>query len=63
MNITQVREQLHLLIDEVDDIYVLNGLYRNLLSDKHQREAYEKEQLEKAKKQGRTGQRQRRELA
>ena len=55
MNITQVREQLHLLIDEVDDIYVLNGLYRNLLSDKRQREEYEKEQLEKAKKQVRTG--------
>ncbi|SOD91869.1 hypothetical protein [Spirosoma fluviale] len=55
MNITQVREQLHLLIDEVDDIYVLNGLYRNLLSDKRQREEYEREQLEKAKKQGRTG--------
>lgn len=57
MNINQVREKLHLLIDEVDDIYVLNGLYRNLLSDKQQRELYEKEQLEKAKKQGRTGQR------
>lgn len=55
MNITQVREQLHLLIDEVDDIYVLNGLYRNLLSDKRQREEYEKELQEKAKKQGRTG--------
>jgi hypothetical protein len=55
MNITQVREQLHLLIDEVDDIYVLNGLYRNLLSDKRQRDEYEKEQQEKAKKQGRTG--------
>lgn len=57
MNINQVREKLHLLIDEVDDIYVLNGLYRNLLSDKQQRELYEKEQLEKARKQGRTGQR------
>ncbi|GAB3552600.1 hypothetical protein [Spirosoma fluminis] len=53
MNITQVREQLHRLIDEVDDIYVLNGLYRNLISDKRQREAYEKEQQEKAKKQTR----------
>lgn len=51
MNITQVREHLHRLIDEVDDIYVLNGLYRNLLSDKNQRDAYEKEQAEKAKKQ------------
>ncbi|GAB2562765.1 hypothetical protein [Spirosoma areae] len=51
MNITQVREHLHRLIDEVDDIYVLNGLYRNLLSDKRSREAYEKEQLEKSKKQ------------
>lgn len=51
MNITQVREHLHRLIDEVDDIYVLNGLYRNLLSDKNQRDAYEKEQVEKAKKQ------------
>ncbi len=50
MNITQVREHLHRLIDEVDDIYVLNGLYRNLLSDKRQREEYEREQLAKAKK-------------
>ncbi|WP_198175256.1 hypothetical protein [Spirosoma telluris] len=52
MNITQVREHLHRLIDEVDDLYVLNGLYRTLTADKRQREAYEKEQLEKAKKQG-----------
>lgn len=51
MNITQVREHLHRLIDEVDDIYVLNGLYRNLLSDKRQREEYELEQREKAQKQ------------
>lgn len=51
MNITQVREHLHRLIDEVDDIYVLNGLYRNLLSDKNRREEYEREQAEKAKKQ------------
>ncbi len=52
MNITQVREHLHRLIDEVDDIYVLNGLYRNLQSDKRQREEYEREQQEKAKKYG-----------
>lgn len=57
MNINQVREKLHLLIDEVDDIYVLNGLYRNLLSDKQQRELYEKEQLDKARKSGQPGQR------
>lgn len=44
MNINQVREQLHRLIDEVDDIYVLNGLYRNLAADKRQREDYEREQ-------------------
>ena len=50
MNIIQVREHLHRLIDEVDDIYVLNGLYRTLQSDKRQREDYEKEQVEKAKK-------------
>ena len=54
MNITQVREHLHRLIDEVDDIYVLNGLYRNLLSDKLRREEYEREQLEKAKRQTRS---------
>lgn len=54
MNITQVREQLHRLIDEVDDLYVLNGLYRNLVADKRQREAYEQEQ---AKKQARPGNR------
>ncbi|MFD2932642.1 hypothetical protein [Spirosoma flavum] len=62
MNIIQVREHLHRLIDEVDDIYVLNGLYRNLLSDKQQRDAYEKEQSrtdvrEKAQKQARPGER------
>lgn len=51
MNITQVREHLHRLIDEVDDIYVLNGLYRTLVSDKRQREEYEKEQAEKARRQ------------
>jgi hypothetical protein len=56
MNINQVREQLHRLIDEVDDIYVLNGLYRNLSADKRQREDYEREQAEKAErnKNGRT---------
>lgn len=48
MNINEIREQLHLLIDEVDDIYVLNGLYRNLSAEKRHREAYEKEQREKA---------------
>lgn len=51
MNVNQVREHLHRLIDEVDDLYVLNGLYRTLIADKRQREDYEKEQLEKAKKQ------------
>lgn len=55
MNIIQVREHLHRLIDEVDDIYVLNGLYRNLLSDKQQREQYELEQREKAQKQSSDG--------
>jgi hypothetical protein len=48
MNIEQVREKLHRLIDEVDDLYVLNGLYRNLMADKRQRDDYEKEQAEKA---------------
>lgn len=55
MNITQVREHLHRLIDEVDDIYVLNGLYRNLLADKRRRDEYEREQAEKAQKQARAG--------
>lgn len=55
MNVTQVREHLHRLIDEVDDIYVLNGLYRTLVADKRQREEYEKEQSrEKVKKTGST---------
>ena len=52
MNIEQVREQLHLLIDEVDDLYVLNGLYRNLSSDKRQRDQYEKEQAKKIAEKG-----------
>ncbi|WP_338876057.1 hypothetical protein WBJ53_10490 [Spirosoma sp. SC4-14] len=55
MNITQVREHLHRLIDEIDDIYVLNGLYRNLLSEKRQRDEYEKEQAERARRQSRSG--------
>jgi hypothetical protein len=50
MKIEHIREQLHLLIDEVDDIYVLNGLYRNLLADKRQRQEYEQEQVRKAEK-------------
>lgn len=50
MKIEHIREQLHLLIDEVDDIYVLNGLYRNLLADKRQRLEYEREQVRKAEK-------------
>lgn len=54
MNITQVREELHRLIDEVDDLYVLNGLYRTLTADKRQRDEYEKEQAEKVKKKRRT---------
>lgn len=49
MNIQQVREELHLLIDDVHDIYVLNGLYRNLLADKRLRNDYEKEQAAKTK--------------
>jgi hypothetical protein len=48
MNIEEVREQLHQLIDEVDDIYVLNGLYRNLSAEKRHRKAYEKELAQKA---------------
>ena len=48
MNINEIREQLHLLIDEVDDIYVLNGLYRNLSAEKRHRKEYEREQAQKA---------------
>ena len=55
MNIAQVREQLHLLIDEVDDLYVLNGLYRTLTADKRQRDEYEKEQAEKKKRRAEKG--------
>lgn len=55
MKIEHIREQLHLLIDEVDDIYVLNGLYRNLLADKHQRLEYEREQARKAEKNKKSG--------
>lgn len=50
MKIEHIREQLHLLIEEVDDVYVLNGLYRNLLADKRQREAFEQEQIRKTRK-------------
>jgi hypothetical protein len=53
MKIEHVREQLHLLIDEVDDIYVLNGLYRNLLADKRQRIEYERDQARKTEKEKR----------
>lgn len=44
MSIDEVRDQLHYLIDEVDDIYVLNGLYRTLVAEKRQLEEYEREQ-------------------
>lgn len=57
MKIEHIREQLHLLIDEVDDIYVLNGLYRNLLADKRQRLEYEREQARKAEKEKKNGSR------
>ena len=50
MKVEHIREQLHLLIEEVDDIYVLNGLYRNLLADKRQRDAFEQEQAKKARR-------------
>ncbi|WP_266368218.1 hypothetical protein [Tellurirhabdus rosea] len=50
MNITEVREQLHQLIDEIEDIYVLNGLYRNLVAEKRHRDEYEKEQSERKQK-------------
>lgn len=58
MNINQVREQLHLLIEEVDDIYVLNGLYRNLVADKRQREDYEREQADVRAKKRKSGSKQ-----
>jgi hypothetical protein len=41
MNIDQVREYLHRGIDDVDDLYVLNGMYRTLMADNRQREDYE----------------------
>lgn len=44
MSIDEVRDQLHSLIDEVDDIYVLNGLYRTLIAEKRQLKEYEREQ-------------------
>lgn len=47
MNINQVREELHKLIDEIDDLYVLNGLYRNLAAEKRQKDIYDKEQTAK----------------
>jgi hypothetical protein len=49
MNIDQVREQLHRLIDDVDDLYVLNGMYRTLMADKRQREEYEAAQKQPEK--------------
>ena len=47
MNINQVREELHKLIDEIDDLYVLNGLYRNLAAEKRHKAEYDKEQAAK----------------
>jgi hypothetical protein len=55
MNITQVREELHRLIDEVDDIYVLNGLYRTLTADKRQRDEYDREQAREKTTKNRSG--------
>lgn len=34
MSINEVREKLHLLIDEIDDEYVLRGFYRALEREK-----------------------------
>ncbi len=34
MSINEVREKLHLLIDEIDDEYVLRGFYRSLAREK-----------------------------
>lgn len=34
MSINEVREKLHLLIDEIDDEYVLRGFYRSLSREK-----------------------------
>ncbi|OIN56257.1 hypothetical protein [Arsenicibacter rosenii] len=50
MRIEHIRDQLHQLIDEIDDIYVLNGLYRNLTAEKRQKEEYEREQAKSADK-------------
>ncbi len=53
MNIDQVREQLHRLIDDVDDLYVLNGMYRTLMADKRQRDEYNEKQADSSER-GRT---------
>ncbi len=50
MRIEHIREQIHQLVDEIDDIYVLNGLYRNLTAEKRQKEEYEREQTKSAEK-------------
>ncbi|MBC8154914.1 MAG: hypothetical protein H7Z72_18610 [Bacteroidetes bacterium] len=34
MSLNEVREKLHLLIDEIDDEYVLRGVYRSLVREK-----------------------------
>ncbi len=52
MNIDQVREQLHRLIDDVDDLYVLNGMYRTLMADKRQRDEYNQKQAEVGERTG-----------
>nr|WP_293845181.1 hypothetical protein [uncultured Arsenicibacter sp.] len=50
MRIEHIREQIHQLVDEIDDIYVLNGLYRNLMAEKRQKEEYERDQAKSSEK-------------
>jgi len=50
MNINQVREQLHRLIDEIDDLYVLNGLYRSLLAEKRSLDVFKEKEAGKGKR-------------
>lgn len=50
MRIEHIREQIHQLVDEIDDIYVLNGLYRNLMAEKRQKEEYERDLAKSSEK-------------
>ncbi len=49
MSINEVREKLHLLVDDIQDEYVLRGFYRSLMREQSDAAENKPEPDEKAK--------------